>query len=67
MKNVELQSRDEGTNHLIEKQQSELGKILKDCKGVFFEPKGLPHMEVGQKIPIKVGVDPINVRPYLCL
>lgn len=42
MKNVEPESGDESTNHLTEKQQRELGKILKACKGVFCEPKVLP-------------------------
>jgi len=54
-KNVELESRDERTNHLTEKQQGELEKIQKDCKGVFCGPKVLPpHREVDQKIRSKL-------------
>ena len=36
-----------------------------EYEGVFEEPKQLPpNRKIDHKIPIKVGTDPINVRPY---
>jgi len=42
-----------------------LNDVLKECEEVFEETKQLPpNREIDYKILIKVGVDPINVRPY---
>jgi len=39
--------------------------MLRQCRGVFEEMKGLPpSREIDHKIPIKPGVEAMNVRPY---
>lgn len=43
----------------------ELQNVFEEFSTVFSEAKGLSHSRaVDHKIPIKSGVDPINVRPY---
>ena len=43
-------------------QAAELENVLKEYEGVFEEPKQLPpNREIDHKIPIKAGMDPINV------
>jgi len=47
------------------RQTTELDEVLKECEEVFEETKQLPPIgEIDHKIPIKSGVDPVNVRPY---
>jgi len=42
-----------------------LKDVLKECEGFFEETKHLPpNREIDHKIPIKVGIDPNNVRSY---
>ncbi|WVY95664.1 hypothetical protein V8G54_027815 [Vigna mungo] len=46
-------------------QRSILNHLLQHFKDVFEEPKGLPPRRVKeQKIHLKPGQEPINVRPY---
>ena len=46
-------------------QKEELEKIIQDSQGVFAEPVELPpRRTVGHKIPLKEGVEVVNVRPY---
>ena len=55
-----------GLSDLTTNQESQLRKVLTEFATVFQEPKGLPQSkEVDDKIPIKFGVNPINVRYLL--
>jgi len=46
-------------------QQSELVKVLENCRSVFEEFKSLsPYREIDHKIPLKKGTNIINVRLY---
>jgi len=48
---------------LTTNQEGQLRKVHTEFATVFQEPKGLPPSKEGDdKIPIKFGVDPINVR-----
>ena len=52
-------------NLLDANQQEQLQVLLDQYNIVFSDPQGLPPRRVvDHKIPIKTGVDPINVRPY---
>ena len=70
IENVEHSVSDQARNNqsfsdLIGSQATELENVLKEYEGFFEEPTQLPpNREVDHKIPIKVGMDPINVRPY---
>ena len=56
---------DKKTMGLTGKQTTQLKDVLKKCVGVFEETKQLtPNREIDHKIPIRAGIDPINVRPY---
>ena len=46
-------------------QPQQLQAILEEFAAVFAEPKELPpSRDEDHRIPIKAGVDPVNVRPY---
>ena len=46
-------------------QTTDLDRVLREYEGGFEEPKQLPPSRaIDHKIPIKAGVDHINVRPY---
>ncbi|XP_017436729.1 uncharacterized protein LOC108343145 [Vigna angularis] len=50
---------------LTEEQSWEMEKLLSQYRGVFTEPAGLPpDRGMVHHIPLKEGIDPINVRPY---
>ena len=52
-------------NGLSSEQQRALGDILTSFDDVFVKPKGLPLVHVNEHtINLKLGHDPINVRPY---
>lgn len=51
--------------HLTHNQIEDLEQILGEFDGILREPKELPHIRHrDHKIPIKEGVDPINVKLY---
>lgn len=53
------------TSELTEGQQVQLQQVLHEFEWVFAVPEGLPpNREVDHRIPIKAGIDPVNVRPY---
>lgn len=59
LENTELEDK------LEEQKEIELQEVLHKFSKVFSTPKGLPPCrEVDHKIPLEVGTDPINVRPY---
>ena len=46
-------------------QKDELEKLLQGYQKVFQEPQGLPpKKENDHTITLKIGVEPMNVRPY---
>lgn len=50
---------------ILTEQDEELYSLLEEFTQVFAEPTWLPpYREVGHKIPIKVGVESINIRPH---
>lgn len=56
---------DELQNDLPEDEMRQLQQVLEDFAQVFSEPEGLPpNRNVDHRIPIKAGVDPVNVCPY---
>jgi len=56
---------EEGGKGLSAKQQEELEEVLQEHKIIFQEKLELPPRRgIDHKIPIKVGENPVNVRPY---
>jgi len=50
---------------LSARQQEELEEVLQEHKTIFQEKLELPpRREIDHKMPIKVGENPVNVRPY---
>jgi len=43
----------------------ELEKVLEECREIFEEPRELPpNRRVDHKIPLKSGIEAINIQPY---
>ncbi|WVZ14471.1 hypothetical protein V8G54_012037 [Vigna mungo] len=58
---TKLEERVDDGEKLQPEQQAELEEILEDFEDIFQEPKGLPpNRLMNHRIPIKVGVDPVN-------
>lgn len=57
-----VETRTEKSQLSIEEEEQQ---VLNEFEQVFSEPKGLPPpREVDHRIPIKAGIDPVNVPPY---
>nr|CAD1821648.1 unnamed protein product [Ananas comosus var. bracteatus] len=55
----------ENRKQVSELFSQQLQLLLKEYADLFAEPQGLPPVRIfDHKIPIKEGVEPINVRPY---
>ncbi|WVY96710.1 hypothetical protein V8G54_028861 [Vigna mungo] len=65
MGTAELEKRCGEQNQLTTKQNTVLQEILGTFEGIFSTPQEIPRKRhFNDQIPIKAGIDPINVRPY---
>lgn len=65
MGSAELEGRVSENKQLTLEKQAELDEILGGFEQIFQEPKGLPpNRQMNHQIPVKMGMDRVNVRLY---